>query len=265
MSSPANSGHNAASRVLTMLDALARADQSGVSVRRLAADSGISRSAVHRVLAQLAELGYARLLPDDRYEAGSLALAWAALLGDYGLQDAAADALEELARAFDESAYAVEYQPQTADVVFVAVAHSTRPVRYRLELQTRAPLHAGSAGKAVLAYLPESISQTIPLDRWTPSTRTRRDDLARDLELTRQRGYAYSEGERIADAVGLGAPVFRDGQISGAIVLTIPRYRFDSSSREEYAAALVAAAASVSALLSPSSLGQPAGSAPPVA
>ena len=70
--SAAAAERNGVARVVAVLDALARADEKGVGVRELAVETGISRSAVHRLLAQLVELGYADVLPADRYEAGSL-------------------------------------------------------------------------------------------------------------------------------------------------------------------------------------------------
>ena len=53
--SAAAAERNGVARVVAVLDALARADEKGVGVRELAVETGISRSAVHRLLAQLVE------------------------------------------------------------------------------------------------------------------------------------------------------------------------------------------------------------------
>jgi DNA-binding IclR family transcriptional regulator len=247
---PAASDRNAVSRVVAVLEALARADDRGVGIRDLAAQTGISRSAVHRLLAQLVELGFASGLPKDRYEAGPQALAWTVPLGTtFTIADAARDALERLARELNESAYAVSYDAEQHAIVFVGAAHTTKPVQYVLELQSQAPLHAGAAGKAVLAWLPDEEVERLELARHTDTTIVDLAALRSDLAETRARGYALSEGERIADASGIAAPVFRDGQVCGAITLTVPRYRFDPALRDTYAAAVRAAGSATTRLL----------------
>lgn len=246
----ASGDRNAVARVVAILEALARADERGVGIRELAAQTGISRSAVHRLLTQLVELGFASGLPKDRYEAGPQALAWTVPLGTaFTIEDAARDALDRLAGELNESAYAVGYEPQDHQIVFVGVAHSSRPVQYVLELHSRAPLHAGAAGKAVLAWLPEVELERLELVPHTDTTIVDLAALRSDLEDTRARGYALSEGERIADASGIAAPIFRDGAVCGAITLTVPRYRFDPALRDAYAAAVRAAARATTRLL----------------
>ena len=49
-------------RVVAVLDQLARTSPTGVGVRQLASELGLSRSAVHRVLQSLAEVHVARAL-----------------------------------------------------------------------------------------------------------------------------------------------------------------------------------------------------------
>ena len=160
------------------------------------------------------------------------------------------DEIDALAARFDETVYAVRYAADTQSIVFVAAAHSTQSVRYMLALDSHAPLHAGAAGKAVLAYLPAAVVDELDLVAHTDSTIVDLDQLRADMAETRRRGYAFSVGERIADAVGVAAPVFRDGEVAGAITLTIPRYRFRPELRKEYAVAVIAAAEEGSRMLS---------------
>jgi DNA-binding IclR family transcriptional regulator len=248
--SDASSDRNAVVRIVSVIDALARAEPGGIGVRELAIETGISRSAVHRVLAHLAGLGYANLLPQERYEAGPLALAWAQLLaGDHSFKSAVHDALLHVVADFDESAYAFEYSPEKHDLVVASGAQTSQPVRYLLEIGSRAPLHAGAAGKAVLAFLDDSVVDELELPRLTPTTVVDRDRLRDDLATIVERGYALSEGERINDAFGVAAPVFGDVGVAGAITITVPRYRFDKSKVSELAEGVVAAAAAASHLL----------------
>lgn len=239
-------------RVVAVIDALARAEPGGLGVRDLAARIGISRSAVHRVLAHLTILGYATLLPRERYEAGPLMLGWSALLADsHTFEVAVEGSLAGLAEEFDESAYAMHYDPEERDLVVVAGAHSSQPVRYLLEIGSRAQLYAGAAGKAVLAFLDPLVVDELELERLTPSTIRSKASLRADLAKTVERGYAVSRGERISDASGIAAPVFAGTDVVGAITLTVPQYRYSDATVSQRAEAVVAAAARAGRLLHP--------------
>jgi IclR family acetate operon transcriptional repressor len=245
------SDRTAVFRTVAVIDLLARAEPYGVGVRELASATGISRSAAHRVLTALTQLGYARQLPSERYEPGALALAWTALTGDrLPLQEAAQDALNELSAKFDETAYAASYGPEAKnEIIYRAVAPSSKPVRYVIEVGSRAPLYAGASGKAVLAYLPGSAVDELDLVRLQPQTITDRRKLRADLTRINASGVAWSFGERIAEAVGCAAPIFRGADVVGSITLSVPGYRFEDSERAAIAEAVVAAAATATGLL----------------
>jgi DNA-binding IclR family transcriptional regulator len=244
--------------VVAVVDALARAESGGIGVRDLAARIGISRSAVHRVLAHLTTLGYATLLPHERYEAGALTLGWAAMLAEqHSFQTAVEGELASLVGQFDESAYALEYDPTARDLVVVAGAQTSQPVRYLLEIGSRAQLYAGAAGKAVLAFLGPDTIDELKLQRLTSSTIVSKSMLKADLAAVAERGYAVSQGERISDASGIAAPVFAGPDVVGAITLTVPHYRYSEATVAERADAVMAAAAGASRLLFPQNGSRP--------
>lgn len=245
------SDRTAVFRTVAVIDLLSRAEPSGVGVRELASATGISRSAAHRVLTALTQLGYARQLPSERYEAGALALAWTALTGDrLSLKEAAQEALNELSSKFDETAYAASYGPEAEnEIIYRAVAPSSKPVRYVIDIGSRAPLYAGASGKAVLAYLPGSAVDELDLVRLQPQTITDRRRLRADLARINAAGVAWSFGERIAEAIGCAAPVFRGAEVVGSITLSVPTYRFEDSQRDAITEAVVATAATATGLL----------------
>jgi DNA-binding IclR family transcriptional regulator len=246
-------------RTVAVIDLLARADSHGVGVRELASATGISRSAAHRVLTGLTQLGYARQLPSERYEPGALALAWTALTGDrLPIEEAVQSALDELRAKFDETALAASYGPEADnEIIYRAVAPSSKPVRYVLAIGSRAPLYAGASGKAVLAYLPDLVVDELDLVGFQPQTVTDRRKLRVDLASIRAAGVAWSFGERIPEAVGCAAPIFRASVVAGSISLTVPGYRFEASQRDEIAAAVMAAAAAATGLLTAVPRSQP--------
>lgn len=91
-------------------------------------------------------------------------------------------------------------------------------------------LHASSAGKAILATLPEERVDAI-LDRWglpayTQQTVTTREALFEDLRSIRDVGYATSEQESIDGLRAVGAPIQVDGdEAIGAISFSGPAHR----------------------------------------
>ncbi|WIX77852.1 IclR family transcriptional regulator C-terminal domain-containing protein [Amycolatopsis carbonis] len=242
-------------RVAAALDALARSSADGLSVDDLTAGISSGRATAARLLGALAELGLARPHGGDRYEAGAELLVWAARLGrGTGIGPVAADLLAELVRDVGESAYLARYDPIAEGVVFEAGRTSDKPIQYVVPLGSTAPLHAGAAGKAVLAWTgPESFAAQ-DFARFSPTTMVDRATVQADLARIRERGYAVSDGERIPEASGIAAPFFSDGAVAGAITITIPRYRFDPARTEDYATRAIAAATELTRLLTAGTL-----------
>jgi DNA-binding IclR family transcriptional regulator len=91
-------------------------------------------------------------------------------------------------------------------------------------------LHHLSAGKAILARLPEERVEAIidkhGLVERTENTITTRAELYDELETVRERGYAYNDGEEVDGLRAVGAAVSGpDGEVLGAISLSGPKSR----------------------------------------
>jgi DNA-binding IclR family transcriptional regulator len=91
-------------------------------------------------------------------------------------------------------------------------------------------MHHLSAGKAIMAHLPEERVEAIVdkhgLRRRTESTITSRDELYEELEQVREQGYAYNNEEEVEGLRAVGAPVLGpDGEVLGALSLSGPRSR----------------------------------------
>lgn len=244
-------------RVVAVLDQLARTAPTGVGVRQLASELGLSRSAVHRVLQGLAEVHVARALPSGSYAPGSVMASWAALLaGSHSLLSASADVLARLTESVDETAYLFSYEWPDHYATVLSGRQCGKPVRYVLEVGSRAPLHAGAAGKAILAHLPPSIIDDLPLAGGM--TESSKDALLADLAATRERGYALSIGEHIPEACGVASAFYADDRPAGSIDITIPRYRMEPDKMDGIGKLVVAAAQDLSHLLGSRSPGEQA-------
>ena len=100
-------------------------------------------------------------------------------------------------------------------------------------------LYAGAAGKVLLAYAPQKITQSImeagPLKKITANTIVSKSELLRQLTLIRKRGYSVSEGERAKDVWSVAAPVFdHRGMIVCSIGVTGPVYRIPQNVQSNF-------------------------------
>ena len=247
---PGASGRSTVARIATVLEALATTD-GGVGVRALARSSGIDRSAVGRLLRQLADIGLA--VPAEvpgRYAIGPRLFAIAgAVTSRDELRSAARPALEALGARFNETSYLAALEGER--VVYRDVVESTQPVRYVAELGVPSRLHAGAAGRAILAAMADPVFAswlaTADLEQLTPDTVTDRAALAGLRASDRDRGYAASHGERIPGGAAVAAPfVDGTGRVRGSLVVTCPEARLPVAREADIAAVLVVMAGQLS-------------------
>lgn len=152
------------------------------------------------------------------------------------------------------SEFASLYVIEGTDLVALAREKGIHEISYSASEGQRMELHAGAAGKTLLAYGPQegrdSVLSSEKLKKLTSNTITNKTLLSKDLELIRLRGYAISEGERAADVWSVAAPVFdHRGVICCAIGVTGPRYRIPEQLQADFIEIVVRKAAEFSRLL----------------
>jgi IclR family acetate operon transcriptional repressor len=242
-SSEGGVGRSTVARIIGVLEAVATTED-GVGVRSLARQTGIDRSAVSRLLLQLAELGIAAPAENGRYRIGPRLFAIAgAVTSRDELRRASRPSLEALAERFNETSYLAVLEE--GRVVYRDVIESTQPLRYVGELGVPAPLHAGAAGRAILAGLDDDAFErwlaTAELVAVTPGTITSRERLREQRLADRSVGYAVSRGERVAGGAAVAAPfVDGSGRVRGSLVVTCPRDRLPAGRERSIGDALVA-------------------------
>ena len=103
--------------------------------------------------------------------------------------------------------------------VYVDKVDSPQPLKAMTSIGSRLPATVTSTGKAMLAWLLRGArSAMAQVKRFTPLTLTRRKDIERDLEETRERGYAVNHGEFRVGVCGIAAPLRdRSGHVVAAI------------------------------------------------
>ncbi|MGH2401330.1 MAG: IclR family transcriptional regulator [Candidatus Limnocylindria bacterium] len=256
---PPSGAMGSVARVVRLLEAVATSD-ANAGVRALARQSGIDKSAVSRLLRQLTELDV--LEPSDvagRYHIGPRFFALArAVANRDDLGRAAQPILERLVATYNETSYMAVRERD--EVFFREKVECDQPIRYVIDERRPSPIHAGSAGRAILSALSdeefEETLERLSLDPVTPHTITDRAELRRRRAEDRQRGFTVSVAERSVGGCGVAAPFLgSDGRCLGSLVITMPQIRFFPASIDVWGAAMVRAADELSRRL-----GHPSGS-----
>jgi DNA-binding IclR family transcriptional regulator len=159
--------------------------------------------------------------------------------------------LQALVDEVDETACLTLYEPERQMMIYHSVIYSSHPLRYVVDADQWLPVTAGATGLAILAFLPEAEQAALladPLPAYTESTITNPMALKAELASIRERGFAVSQGQRVAGAAAVAAPVFGvGGQVVGDVVLTIPDQRFDPALTESLARAVLNCTRSITA------------------
>jgi DNA-binding IclR family transcriptional regulator len=235
-------------RLLTALVA----EPGGVEAGRqgLARRLGTSPATAVKLLDTLLDAGVARMW-SGRVWVGPRLLQWAGALGALPSRAAVAEPITaDLSRRLQESVGFAEFDREADRLQFTAVSLGTRPLHYQLTMGETIPLHAGAAGKAVLAYLPDEFVDSRRLIAFTEHTLTDAEQLAAALAVVREQGWASGVGERVPEAFGLAAPYFVDGQVAGSLTVTVPRHRVSELDVDAMGAEVRATAQLITDLLS---------------
>jgi DNA-binding IclR family transcriptional regulator len=201
-----------------------------------------TRSVATRRLAESAcDVGLMTKSDERTWTIGPTLLRWSAALGiNHELSEIVDEDLQSLSEQTGETITLALYDAKEG-IAHIARSHvGARNVRYVLDEGSEIPLTAGAAGKAILAYLPQTGS--------TPTSSEA--NIPEELERIRVQGWAATDSERVPDAHGIAAPFFINGTVRGSVTATIPNHRIAGTPAEELIAAVVQAAHRLTRLLS---------------
>jgi DNA-binding IclR family transcriptional regulator len=245
-------GTDSAVRVADVL-ALFTTGDGAKGVSAISRELGFSKAVVHRILQSLAARDFVTQdAARRRYKLGPAAVALGLrALRESDLRRAARPELEALRAGTRETSTLSELVGDRR--VYVSQLLSPQEVHMSVELGTLYPLHAGSSGKAILAFLSPADQERVvarPLERRTDNTITQLPILLDELAIIAHLGYAVSRGERLPDAASVAAPVFDvDGQVIGSISVCGPVRRFTEELTVQFGALVCEAALRVSRTL----------------
>lgn len=240
-----------AARIMRVVEGVVDAGEP-VGPRGLARTLGMDRSTVGRILQQLGALDVLERT-DNGYRPGPRLFSLGRVLAAVDtLPNVIGPVLGSLVERFDETCYICAFHGDAA--VFTHEIQSSKPLRLVVELGKPVPLHAGAAGRAILAGLDRERAAELlgrhPLPKLTAHTITDPDRLLDLAEEDRRRGYTVSFEERVPDGSAVASPFFaRGGVCQGSVVFTSPLTRLDRSRVPEIGEAVNRAAATISARL----------------
>ncbi len=113
------------------------------------------------------------------------------------------------------------------------------------------PLHAGAAGRVLLAYLPEEQQHSViydqDLNKFTGLTITDPAKLLGSLKKIREQGFAVSRGEREPEAFSVVAPIRgADGLVAASLSISGPNFRLSRKNLKPNIQGVLAAAGEIS-------------------
>ncbi|OYR46617.1 IclR family transcriptional regulator [Halorubrum sp. Hd13] len=220
----------------TMFDVVQRlVENDGASLAELAAELDYAKSTVHRHLHTLADLGYV-VRRDGGYHVGLrfLEIGVTARSGYRGY-DLVRQKVEEIAEVTGERAqFFVE---EHGKAVYLARAVGDRAVRTDPGIGSRIPLYAASAGKAILAELPEpelsDMFERMSFEPVTEHSVTDPDELRAEIEAGRERGYFFNREESLRGTHAVGVSICDpDGEVIGGLSVTGPSHRLNGDRLE---------------------------------
>lgn len=220
-------------------------EHDGARVSELAADLDVAKSTIHRHLTALQDLEYV-VKEGDRYQLGLRFLALGRhVQSSKVLYRMAKAKVAELAETTHERSQFMVKEHNRA--VYVHIERGKNAVMTDPGVGNGIPLHATSAGKAILAHLSEEERQEFvygeSLSHQTPETITDPETLLAELESIRERGYSFNEQENLRGLRAVGVPVLNNGQVLGALSVSGPTNRMDGEFfREELPSLLLGTA-----------------------
>jgi len=209
---------------------------------------GLSVSTAHRIVRALHDTGMLGRDPQtERYFLGPTA----AIIGRLALERMGTTLLRpELTALRDGTGEGVSLGVRVGDEVAVLLhLRSSHPLRYDEPPGARNPIHGCAMGKALLAFEDDRVAMDEPFSRFTATTLTTRAELEADLTRTRERGFSFSDEERVVGVRAIAAPV-RDGsgRAFAAVALQGPAVRFGADRLPGLTEAVLATADRLTAL-----------------
>jgi DNA-binding IclR family transcriptional regulator len=235
-------------RALLVLEILAKLGQAGVT--EIAAELGVHKSTVSRLLAVLESRGYVEQVSGrGKYRIGfSIARLARASSGRLDLVKLSQDVCDGLAAEVGETTNVAILDDNR--IINIVEAIGPAEITLRSWVGQSCPAHATSSGKVLLAGLDAAEVRSrfgAGLEAFTDSTIVKIADLECQLAIVRERGWASVSEELEVGLNAVAAPLYDAGaQVIAALSVSGPSYRLGDQQFEEIAKRTIGAAETIS-------------------
>jgi DNA-binding IclR family transcriptional regulator len=201
----------------------------GLSLKEICYKSKLPKTTVFRYLSTLVEMGFISFSPESNiYRLGLRSWQLGQAAKNYSqLTGLVLPAMKKLRDQFNETINLGVIEKD--GVYYLSIVESSHALRMQARLGACDPVYSTALGKAILAFYPiEQWKNHIPerLTARTEQTITSLEDLKKDLEKTRSRGYSLDQGENEEGACCIAAPIFDPYQLPiAAVSLSAPSTR----------------------------------------
>lgn len=214
-------GYSMVEKIALLLDAFP--DGRPLSLAQLIEQTGLARSTVHRLLADVTALGWVARV-GSRYELGTALLE----LGErvpvkHRLRGRAVPFMQDLFVVTGETVHLAVRDG--VDALYVEKIHGHGALALPSRIGGRAPLTCTAVGKALLAHEePDVVEELLarPMRRLTPASITDATVLRRELHEVRRTGLAVEREESASGGACVAAPVLVDGRPVAALSVSVP-------------------------------------------
>ncbi|RYH01263.1 IclR family transcriptional regulator [Salipiger sp. IMCC34102] len=218
-------------KALRLLEILSQSDRP-MRLRDIAEASELTRSNAFRMLQTLRDLGYVAQVGDGSHYDLTLKIfeIGARKVASNALVSVAHPVLQRLSERVSENVMLSVREGLTS--VVLDRIESRAFVRTFAYLGARAPLHAVSGGKVLLAWAPDEVIRAMAADlpRFTEATITDPDRLAQEVETIRAQGYATAIHEINDAARGVAVPIRSlHGDVVAALSISGPMEDMDAA------------------------------------
>ena len=212
-------------RMAALLDAVAAAG-SPVSLKILAAETGLHPSTAFRILGAMGNTGFIERDTAGHYILGKkLQRLGSKVQQSVDIRHEARDVMESLRNEIGETINLTVREGD--DVVYIERSTPSRMMRVEQVIGSRAPLHVTAVGKLMLAELGDDFihayAQRSGLKQYTKHTCSTENDLVRLVREAEAQGFAY-DNEEAELGVGCIGTLIRDnsGKVVAGLSISAP-------------------------------------------
>lgn len=225
-------------------------DKPSWGLSELSQKVGIPKPSVYRICEALVEIGFLKKNPDKTYSLGFRLLELGSIvLSTLEIRKVAMEEIEKLQNLTGESVHLGILDG--IEIVSIEALQSSHSLSTRVYIGKRASLYCTAVGKALLAFLRkeqrDEIIEKLDLKPHTKNTITSKEELLKELEKIRQKGYAIDNMEDEEGVKCVGAPILNSKGIAiASISISGPSMRITDEKIKEYSKMVKEAARNIS-------------------